>query len=174
MEKYKNLRIMEDLTTDQRRAIKELSEKPRRSHFSIFTTNIDSTSGRGIVILVHSSISHLVIQVAPVIQFEEACLLEIKLKGSDVTLFGCIYRNPTQTSGLDENNNNLNVLVYRLSDNKRSHRLLQLSYQLESMVYSFSFLQRRRIIPRNIKKFLSVPACTHWINGPTRKTRSRI
>ena len=87
--------------------------------FSIFTTNIDSTSGRGIVILVHSSISHLAIQVAPVVQFEEACLLEIKLEGSDVMLFGCIYRSPTQTSGSDENNNNLNALVHRLSDNKR-------------------------------------------------------
>ena len=59
--------------------------------FSIFTTNIDSTSGRGIVILVHSSISQMAIQVALVVQFEEACLLEIKLEGSDVMLFGCIY-----------------------------------------------------------------------------------
>ena len=73
----------------------------------------------GIFILVHSSISHLAIQVAPVVQFEEACLLEIKLEGSDVMLFGCIYRSPTQTSGSDENNNNLNALVHRLSDNKR-------------------------------------------------------
>ena len=152
IEKYKNLSIMEDLTTDQRRAIKELSEEAKKKNsdneseqhvwrvrtsvkpkngaeqrdqdfaieqFSIFTTNIDSTSGRGIVILLHSSISHLAIQVAPVVQFEEACLLEIKLEGSDVMLFGCIYRSPTQTSGSDENNNNLNALVHRLSDNKR-------------------------------------------------------
>ena len=33
---------------------------------SIFSTNINSNIGRGIVILVHSSISHLVLQIKPV------------------------------------------------------------------------------------------------------------
>ena len=33
-----------------------------RTYFSIFNTNIDSTSGRGITILTHSSISHRIFQ----------------------------------------------------------------------------------------------------------------
>ena len=88
-------------------------------HFSIFTTNIDSTNGRGIVILAHSSISHLVLEVKTDVQFEEVCLLVLKLEGSGVMIFGCIYRNPTQTSKSNENNNNLNTLVRRLTNNKR-------------------------------------------------------
>ena len=84
----------------------------------IFTTNIDSTNGRGIVILAHSSISHLVLEVKPDVQFEEVCLLELKLEGNNVMIFGPIYRSPTQTSRSDKNNNNLNTLVRRLANNK--------------------------------------------------------
>ena len=57
---------------------------------------------------------------------------------------------------------NIILIFYKLYQNEAVFKIL------------FLELQRRRIIPRNIKKFLSVPACTHWINGPTRKTRSWI
>ena len=91
-------------------------------NFSIFSTNINSDIGRGIVILVHSSISHLVLQIKPVNQFEEACLIEIKLERNDIMLFGCIYRSPTHTTESDVNNNNLNALVHHIaSDKKYSH-----------------------------------------------------
>ena len=89
---------------------------------SIFSTNINSNIGRGIVILVHSSISHLVLQIKPVNQFEEACLIEIKLERNDIMLFGCIYRSPTHTTESDVNNNNLDALVHHIaSDKKYSH-----------------------------------------------------
>ena len=47
-------------------------------HFSIFTTNIDSTNSRGIVIIAHLSISHLVLEVKPDVQFEEVVCSGIK------------------------------------------------------------------------------------------------
>ena len=90
--------------------------------YSIYNTNLDISKGRGIFILVHSSIAHLTIQIDPPREFDEVCLLEIKLINSDTLLFGCFYRSPTENSLSDTNNFNLNLLMNQLaSNNKYSH-----------------------------------------------------
>ena len=90
--------------------------------FTIYSANLDNHKGRGIIILVHSSISHLVLQIKPASDFEEICLLEIKLKHKDILIFGCIYRSPTENCNSDNNNNNLNNLLKQLSlTRKYSH-----------------------------------------------------
>ena len=54
-------------------------------------------------------------------KFEVSCLLEIRLRGGDVLLFGCIYRSPTSTPETTENNENLNNLLRSISDKSYSH-----------------------------------------------------
>ena len=53
--------------------------------------------------------------------FEEACLVEVRLRNGDTLLFGCIYRSPTQTSDSAVNNDNLNKLLQELSAKSYSH-----------------------------------------------------
>ena len=53
--------------------------------------------------------------------FEEACLLEIKLRGGDTLLFACFYRSPTPTEMSDDNNTKLNNLLRSISRKKYSH-----------------------------------------------------
>lgn len=85
-------------------------------------TNADNEKGRGIVILAHSSINHLVIDVKPV-EFEEACIIEVRLSGRDKLIFACIYRSPTKRIHTNENNARLNDLLRMLSqDNSYSHK----------------------------------------------------
>ena len=54
-------------------------------------------------------------------QFKEACLLEIRLRGGDILLFGCFYRSPTPTSDSIENNENLNRLLKTICTKSYSH-----------------------------------------------------
>ena len=54
-------------------------------------------------------------------QFEEACLLEIRLRGGDMLLFGCIYRSPTTSSNSVKNNENLNKLIRKIYHKSYSH-----------------------------------------------------
>ena len=54
-------------------------------------------------------------------KFEEACLVEIRLRGSDVLLFGCIYRSPTPTADFIANNKNLNRLLQTICAKTYSH-----------------------------------------------------
>ena len=35
------------------------------------------------------------IHIKPNLSFQEACLLEMRLRGGDLMLFGCIYRSPS-------------------------------------------------------------------------------
>ena len=55
------------------------------------------------------------------LQFEEVCLLEIRLRGGDVLLFGCIYRSPTGSDISSENNDRLNRLLACISNKRYSH-----------------------------------------------------
>ena len=43
-------------------------------------TNMDTNKGRGIVILSHNSIKHLVAEVKPPVEFNEACIVEIQIE----------------------------------------------------------------------------------------------
>ena len=88
-------------------------------NFQPFQTNMTNNTGRGIVILVHKSISSNTLQIQSHTSFEEACLLEIKLNNTDLLLFGCLYRSPTKTNESEENNIKMNHLINQLASNKK-------------------------------------------------------
>ena len=81
-------------------------------------TNIQSSKGRGMVILSHHSIAHLVMDVNCTVDFEEACIVEIRLSGNDLLSFVCIYRSPTPTESSMENNTSLNKLLKSVAQEK--------------------------------------------------------
>ena len=54
---------------------------------------IDELNGcRGIAVYTHSSLDKSIVHTQPELAYQEACLLEIKMRGRDLTLFGCFYR----------------------------------------------------------------------------------
>ena len=77
-----------------------------------------SSCGRGIAIFTHTSIEKSSIQIQPELAYEEACLLELKLRGGDTLLFACFYRSPTSTEKSDDNNTKLNNLLRSISKKK--------------------------------------------------------
>ena len=105
--------------------VKSKNSKDRRDYdipgYTIHSVDLDSISGRGIVVFTHSSLDKSVIQVKPSFDYEEACLVELKLRGSDIMLFACVYRSPTPSVSSDVNNENLNSFIKILSEKKYSH-----------------------------------------------------
>ena len=89
--------------------------------YSLHPVNLDSSAGRGIAVYTHKSLDKSSVQIKPVLNFEEACLLEIKLRGGDTMIFGCFYRSPTKSETSDDNNNNLNNLIRCIFEKKYSH-----------------------------------------------------
>ena len=57
--------------------------------YSLYSVNLDSNIGRGMIIYIHYSINNCVIQINPDIKFSEVCLLEIRLCRVYDLLFGC-------------------------------------------------------------------------------------
>ena len=101
-------------------------------NFDLHQVNLESQDGRGIAVYTHSSISKSTIQVIPNSSFQETCLLEIRLRGGDLLLFGCFYRSPTISEYSPANNNSLNDLFKSISLKKYSHVCLvgDLNYKL--------------------------------------------
>ena len=91
--------------------------------YALYPINIDSGSsvGRGIAVYIHPSIDKSVIQIETDVRFSETCLLEVKLLGGDILLFGCFYRSPTPSDTSDENNANLNRLLRSLTVKRYTH-----------------------------------------------------
>ena len=52
---------------------------------------MDNDKGRGIILLSHSSICHLIVDVKFTLNFEEASIIEVRLSGNDMLVFACIY-----------------------------------------------------------------------------------
>ena len=80
--------------------------------------------GRGIAIYTHEKIEKSTVQIELGSRFEEACLIEIRLRGGDVLLFGCIYRSPTPSSNSGQNNDDLNELLNIITKKEYSHRCI--------------------------------------------------
>lgn len=96
----------------------ELSDYKVVSH-----VNTDSERGRGIVILSHSSINHLIVDIECPVTFEETCIIEVRLSGNDMLAFACIYRSPSNNDRSKDNNDSLNGLLKTLSsDRKYTHK----------------------------------------------------
>ena len=89
--------------------------------YTINHVNLDKTAGRGIIVYTHNSLDKSAIQVKVSNSFEEACLIEVRLRNGYTLMFGCIYRSPTQTDISDSNNENLNQLLIDLSTKSYSH-----------------------------------------------------
>ena len=104
---------------------KNMSERTLKDYeipnFSLYHNDLDSSSGRGIAVYAHNSLVKSIIQVVPDEVFEEACLLEIRLRGGDILLFACLYRSPTPSESSKANDDSLNKLLKRLSMKGYTH-----------------------------------------------------
>ena len=90
--------------------------------YTINPINVEpATRGRGIIVYTHNSLDKSTVQLSPITSFEEACLLEIRLRGSDTLLFGCVYRSPTPGSDANTNNDNLNCMMRMIYAKSYSH-----------------------------------------------------
>ena len=67
-------------------------------NYTLHSINLDKDIGRGMAVYTHLSIDKSISDIKPGIQFEELCLLELKLRGCDTLLFGSFYRSPTKTT----------------------------------------------------------------------------
>ena len=94
-------------------------------NYSLHPINLLNTDpGRGIAVYTHKSIEKSIAEITTEIEFEECCLLEIRLRGGDIMMFACCYRSPTQTATSNENNEGLNELLRILARKKYSHRCI--------------------------------------------------
>ena len=96
-------------------------EDYRIDGYNLHPVNLDTKSGRGIAVYTHESIEKSVMELTPIIKFEEICLLELRLRGGDKLLFGCTYRSPTDCNTSSENNDLLNELLEEVCDGKYTH-----------------------------------------------------
>ena len=83
-----------------------------------------NNGGRGIAVYAHSSLDKSIVHTLPGLAYQEACLLEIRLRGGDLMLFGCFYRSPTTSITSAKNNESLNQLFRCLSKTSYTHTCL--------------------------------------------------
>ena len=91
------------------------------SDYKLHPVHLDDDLGRGVAVYTHTSIEKSVAQIEPDLQFEETCLLEVRLRGGDLLLFACFYRSPTTTEASEVNNERLNRLFQCIMNKKYSH-----------------------------------------------------
>ena len=83
--------------------LRELHELELEHYKCVSHTNMTTDIGRGITILAHSSIKHLVTDVSQSmnhVNFNEASTVEIRLSGNNLLVFSRIYRSPTNNDTL--------------------------------------------------------------------------
>ena len=90
-------------------------------NYTLHPVNLTNNNGRGIAVYTHTSIDKSVIQIKSKIDYEETCLLEIRLRQGDTLLFGCCYRSPTPSPSSNINNKNLIELLKSVASKKYSH-----------------------------------------------------
>ena len=90
-------------------------------NYSLHPVNLANSTGRGIAVFTHSSLDKSIIQVKSKVQYEEACLLEVRLRHGDTLLFCCCYRSPTPSTTSESNNENLGKLLKSITTKKYSH-----------------------------------------------------
>ena len=88
------------------------------NNYDIFPESI-SSKGRGITVQVHKNLKAQ--EVLLKTKFEESLWCEVKLKGNDKLLIGCIYRSEGGTS---ENNRSLNNLLKEATQKRYTHLLI--------------------------------------------------
>ena len=105
-------------------------------NYSLHPINLFNNVGRGIAVYTHQSLEKSTIQIKSNQDFEEVCLLEIRLRGGDTLLFGCCYRSPTTTDTSDKNNDNLIRLMKCVSLKKYSHICIVGDFNYKSIDWS--------------------------------------
>ena len=101
--------------------------------YSIHPVKLDSHIGSGLAVYTHSSLHQSVVQIEPMLDFEEMCLLDIRLPAGDLMIFGCFYRSPKLSSTSDRNNEYLNRLLSCISTKKCSHKCFVEDYNFKDM-----------------------------------------
>ena len=84
-------------------------------------SNINETEKRGVAIYVSDDLSPLATEFSFNNEFEEQTWIELKLRGNDKLLIGCIYRSD---SGSQQNNNLLSSLFRQINQVNPSHLFL--------------------------------------------------
>ena len=98
--------------------------------------NLTNKTGSGIAVYIHKSIEKSAVEIKLESKFEEACMVEIRLRGGDVMLFCCCYRSPTASEQSEENNEKLNQLLRIISNKKYSHRCVVGDFNFRNINWS--------------------------------------
>ena len=101
-----------------------------------------------------------VIQIDSEKSFEEACLLEIRLRGGDKLLFTCCYQNPTPSETFEQNNERLNQLIKCISQKKYSHICIVGNLNLKDINCSTWTTVHGEILLKQLSLMLSQPVST--------------
>ena len=139
--------------------------------YSLHTTNLDKSTGRGIAILTHCSIDKSVTQINTNQSFDEACLIEIRLRGGDVLLFCCCYRSPTPSDSSDANNDKLNRLLRSISKKSYTHRCIVGDFNYKNI--NWSTLSTQHGEESREAKFIEAVRDSFLFQHVTEVTRSR-
>ena len=94
--------------------------------YSILPINLDNDTGRGITIYSKDALDKSVIKIDSDPSFEEVCLIEVRLRSSDILLLGCVYRSPT--SSFKQTNDKLNSLLTSISSKKYTPRCIVVDF----------------------------------------------
>ena len=105
-------------------------------NYTLHPTNLYNNDGRGIAVYTHQSLDKSTIQIKSNQDFQEVCLLEIRLRGGDTLLFGCCYRSPTTTDNTNANNDNLIRLMKCVSLKKYSPICIVGDFNFKSIDWS--------------------------------------
>ena len=87
--------------------------------YEAHTHNLDSGTGRGIIIYVKSKLNVLILNFTT--DFTEHLGIQIRLANRELLTFACIYRSPNST---DENNEQLTALIHQLDQTNSAYKLL--------------------------------------------------
>ena len=105
-------------------------------NYNLHQVNLYNNTGRGIAVYTHKSLEKSTIQIRSSQDFQEVCLIEIRLRGGDTLLFGCCYRSPTTTESTDANNENLIRLMKCISLKNYSHVCIVGDFNYKSINWS--------------------------------------
>ena len=127
-------------------AVCEVKPKHRKSgrsekdyeipNYTLHPPNLYNNDGRGIAVYTHQSLDKSTIQIRSNQNFQEVCLLKIRLRGGDTLLFECCYRSPTTTGTTNANNDNLIRLMKCVSLKNYSHICIVGDFNFKSIDWS--------------------------------------
>ncbi len=134
-------------------------------NYELFSRNLNSDTGRGVVIYVHDSLQAVELEDSP--PGEEAVWLEISLANHNKLLFGCCYRSPGST---DINNVHFNSLVQSMCMATHTHTVICGDFNYPEIDWGSRALVRECA---KAAAFLEMVDSTYLHQHVTEPTRSR-